>query len=180
MQVCMGGHGGEGVQRWWTEAKSGLDGRERPINSVQESTAAPISNQIRPSQPASSFITTLLESHHGYPHPVSLVPPGVPTSISWPLHGRTSHWLANDVAILLVLPLDAPFVYALVQLARQWTQWGRVQFTCVIKIITSWELRTNVSVLWPFVCEVWINDHQSQNLHWYHECLCNFQVPVLH
>lgn len=82
MQVCMGGHGGEGCRGGEQRQTSGLDGRERPINSVQESTAAPISNQIRPSQPASSFITTLLESHHGYPHPVSLVPPGVPTSIS--------------------------------------------------------------------------------------------------
>ena len=131
------------VQVWWefmegrgkqwtrTNPRSGRDGRERPINSAQEGTAAPISDRTKPpSYPL--FLHLLLDSHHGYPHPVSLVPPGLPTSILWLPLGRTSHWLATYLALVLVLPLDAPFVHALVQLVRQWPQWGTVKLTSVL------------------------------------------------
>lgn len=60
--------------------------------------------------------TCPLESNHGDPHPVSLVPSGLPTQILRPLLGGTARRLATHLALFLVLSLDAPFLHALVQL----------------------------------------------------------------
>lgn len=85
-----------------------------------------IGTSSRPSQTSClpNIVTSSSESHHGYTYPVSLAPSGLPTSPLRPLHGRAFHRLAVFLALVLVFPLDAPFHDALVQLVRQWPQWG--------------------------------------------------------
>lgn len=122
---------------------AGYDGVESPINAVWDRRCT----KLKPSQIKTPIVFSATpESHHGYSHPVPLVPPGLPKPPLWPLNGRTSQWLATNVALLLVLPLDTPFVHALDELARQWTQWGIVYFTWTLKR-TSPKLVNRIKVL---------------------------------
>lgn len=133
-------------QSYHTENKNrrvGWEGKTYKCDAGEHS-----STHLRPSQTLLLVFTPPLESHNGYPHPVSLVPPGLCSSILWPLDGRSSYWLAIYLANVLVVPLGAPFLHALVQLVWQWPQWGKVKF--VKGMLTKYSTEPQHLVLWYF------------------------------
>ena len=97
----------------------------------------------------SSLFFTSLESHHGYPHQVSLVPLGFPTSLLRPLLDRTSRRLASYLAFSLALPLESLLFLPLVQLAWKRSQWGKIEMSpSKWSIYLSWSIYLTGSIYW--------------------------------